>query len=74
MSRRPDGEDAGLRRARASTTVGRPWGSLAVVTDAGRLVEQVVDEAGRDADGDAVDLDEVVVDVDPPARYGHAGR
>ena len=35
----------GARRARARRTVGRPWGSAAVVTTPGGLVQQVVDEA-----------------------------
>ena len=38
--------------------------------DAGRLVEQVVDEAGLGADRRPVDLDEVDVGIDAPAEHG----
>ncbi len=35
-----------------------------------RLVEQVVDETGLDTDRHTIDLDEVVIGVDPPAEHG----
>ena len=47
-----------------------PVGVLGRRDDAGRLVQQVVDEAGLGADRRAVDLDEVDVGVDPPAEHG----
>ena len=69
MSRRPTGKTRGSAGTR-STTVGRPWGSSRGGHDAGRLVQQVVDEPGPDADDRAVDRDLVVLDVDPPPELG----
>ncbi len=54
----------------SSSTVGRSEGVVGGGDDAGRLVQQVVDEPREHRQGDAVERHHVVPDVDAPAELG----
>ena len=69
-SSRPTGNTRGSAGTR-ETTVGRPWGSEAVVTTPAGLVEQVVHQPLGGGHRDAVDGDAHGGRVDPLPEDGH---